>query len=167
MVDESTNLSSRTLAHSWARPLRRAVEPSKPGDFIETMTQIVRRMRQVKGQAYAALGASVVQAKFLQHLSGNPTASQADVARATGTDPALTGRAVESMLEAGWVTRIRSDADRRQYVLGLTPAGRKLADQVEAVRQDIAGKVMRALDARDLEDFQRITVKTLAALDGD
>jgi hypothetical protein len=45
--------------------------------------------------------------------------SQADLARATDTDPRLTGRALETLLLRGWVRRKRSKEDRREYILEL------------------------------------------------
>ncbi len=59
------------------------------------------------------------------------------------TDPALTGRALETLIERGWVRRERSEEDRR--------------------RLELAERVVAVLDERDLEDFARAAHKMIAA----
>ena len=105
------------------------------------------------------------QAKFLRHIGKNSRISQADLARATATDPALTGRALESLVERGWVRRSRSEEDRRQYVLELGVAGQRARKRVEEARAEVAGRLAAVLDARDIEDFERISRKILAAFE--
>jgi DNA-binding MarR family transcriptional regulator len=67
------------------------------------------------------------------------------------------------------VRRERSEEDRREYLLDLTPAGRRMRDRVEKVRSRVAGEIVATLDDRDLEDFERIANKILAgfAVPGD
>ena len=61
--------------------------------------------------------------------------------------------------------RERSDEDRREYVLELSAAGRRAQERVEKLRAQLAERVVAALDERDIEDFDRIARKILAAFD--
>jgi len=126
-------------------------------EFIESFSALSRCLRSVAAQAYAAFEVGSAQA--------NSRISQADLARATDTAPTLTGRALETLIERGWVRRKRSEEDRREYLLELTAAGQRMRQRVEDAREGIIERVAAVLGEKDLEDFDRITKKILAALD--
>jgi DNA-binding MarR family transcriptional regulator len=136
-----------------------------PHDFYERLGAVTRRLRSVAAEAYAAFEVGTAQAKFLRHIGRNSRISQADLARATQTAPTLTGRALEPLVERGWVRRKRSEEDRREYVLELTPSGQRARGRVEKAREKIIERIAAVLDERDVEDFDRIAAKILAALD--
>ena len=133
--------------------------------FFERFTAVMRRFRAVAAEAYAAIEVGSAQAKFLRHIGKNSRISQADLARATDTAPTLTGRALEPLIERGWVRRTRSQADRRQYLLELTAAGQRTREKVEVARDGVIDRLAAVLDDRDLEDFDRIATKILAAFE--
>ena len=107
----------------------------------------------------------VTQAKILRHIGGKSRISQADLARATTTDPGLLGRGLETLIERGWVRRKRSEEDRRQYLLELTPAGQRARKRVDEVRKRFAERVAAVLDERDEEDFYRVANKLILAFE--
>lgn len=127
--------------------------------FLESYVALKRRLDAVCAETYGASEFSAVQAKILRHVANQPGISQAELARATATDPALVGRALQPMLDLGWIERRRSDEDRREYVLSLTPAGRGPHKRACDVRASLAAKLVAYLDERDLEDFDRIVGK--------
>lgn len=134
-------------------------------ELYDRLGAIVRCLRAAAGDAYAALGIGSAQAKLLRHIGQNSRISQADLARATGTAPTLTGRALEPLVERGWVRRRRSEEDRRQYVLELTASGQRARARVEQAREGIIARLATALDARDVEDLDRVAKKILAAFE--
>jgi DNA-binding MarR family transcriptional regulator len=134
-------------------------------ELYERLSAVVRCMRSVAAQAYATFDVGSAQAKFLRHIGKNSRISQADLARATDTAPTLTGRALETLVERGWVRRKRSEDDRRQYVLELTASGRRMRDRVEAAREEIIQRMATVLDERDVADFDRIAEKILTAFE--
>jgi DNA-binding MarR family transcriptional regulator len=136
-----------------------------PHEFYERLGTVMRCLRAVAAQAYATFEVGTAQAKFLRHIGRNSRISQADLARATTTAPTLTGRALEPLIARGWVRRKRSQEDRRQYVLELTASGQRARARVEKARQRIVDQVAKALDARDVEDFDRIATKILTAFE--
>jgi DNA-binding MarR family transcriptional regulator len=137
-----------------------------PAEFYERLGAVTRCLRAAAAQAYAAFDLGTAQAKLLRHIGRNSRLSQADLARATQTAPTLTGRALEPLIEKGWVRRKRSEADRREYLLELSAAGRRLCARVEAARGAIIAQVGEALDERDRADFERIAGKILATFEG-
>lgn len=141
------------------------MQPLRPHDFYEQLSAVLRGLRAIASQAYAKLGLGSAQAKFLRYIGQNRGISQADLARATDTAPTLTGRALETLIERGWVRRKRSEEDRREYVLELTASGQRMRERVERARAGVIRRIAAALDDRDVEDFDRIAKKILAALD--
>ncbi len=114
-------------------------------------------------QTYAQADMGSTQAKFLRHIGSYGPISQADLARATGTDPGLTGRVLQTLIEREIVRRERSEADRREYVVELTAAGRRAQKRVESLRAELGKKISQTLGDRDVEDFERVVKKLLAA----
>jgi DNA-binding MarR family transcriptional regulator len=135
-------------------------------EFYERLGAVMRCLRSVAAQAYATFEVGTAQAKFLRHIGRHSTLSQADLARATDTAPTLTGRALETLVERGWVRRKRSVEDRRQYVLELTASGQRARARVERAREGIIERIATVLDEKDVEDFDRIAKKILAAFEG-
>ena len=136
-------------------------------EFFEQLGEVTRCLRSVAAQAYAEFEVGSAQAKFLRHIGKNSRISQADLARGTATAPTLTGRALETLVERGWVRRKRSAEDRRQYVLELTAAGERARERIEAAREQIIERIEVVLDKRDFEDIARISRKVLAVFEED
>ena len=134
-----------------------------PHEFIDTFSALSRCLRGLAADAYATIEIGSAQAKFLRYIGKHSRISQAELARATVTAPTLTGRALETLVERGWVRRKRSEEDRRQYILELTASGQRTRERVEEARDGIGEQVAKVLDAKDLEDFDRIVKKVLAA----
>jgi DNA-binding MarR family transcriptional regulator len=136
-----------------------------PDAFIEQFAAVKKRVSALAAQAFAEADVGSLQAKLVHHIGVHSPISQAELARATDSDAPLTGRAIQTLLTRGIVRRARSDEDRREYVLSLTPAGRRLFARVTKLRDRIATRIVDALDDRDLADFERIAAKILAATD--
>jgi len=136
-----------------------------PTEFIDTFGAVRRRITALAAQAYAVADVGPMQAKLLRHLGKHAPISQAELARVTESDPALAGRVLGALIERGLIRRERSKADRREYVLELTAAGRRLRDRIERLRGQLAARIVGALDARDLDAFDRIARKILDAVE--
>ena len=136
-----------------------------PNEFLEGFGALRRCITTIAQAAYAEIDLGSTQAKFVRHIGQKSRISQAELARATMTDPTLVGRVLSTLVERGLVRRQRSDEDRREYVLELTAAGRRAQEKVEKLRAELAARMVAALDERDLEDFERITGKILATFE--
>ena len=134
-----------------------------PTDFIDTFGTVRRRISALAAETYATAELGTMQAKLVRHLGKHAPISQAELARITLSDPTLTSRTLATLIERGLIRRERSDQDRREYVLELTAAGRKLCDRIETLRTALATRVVATLDEADLAAFDRIAAKLLAA----
>ncbi len=136
-----------------------------PTSFLDTFGDLRRRLSGVVDEVYAPLGIGATQAKLLRAVGEGKLLSQADLARATGTDPAATGRALRTLLDRRLVRRRRSRDDRRAFSLELTPEGEALLADVLQARESLVARVDDCLDEQDLAAFQRIAKKLLTAFE--
>ncbi len=135
-----------------------------PTPFIETFSGLKRRLAAVASAVYAPLGIGATQAKLIRVVGERQPMSQADLARATETDPALTGRVLRTLLDRGWVRRRRSREDRRAFSLELTPEGAVLFAEVRKRRAALHARVEKCLDSKDRAGFERLASKLSDAL---
>ncbi len=142
-------------------PKRRA-----PAHFIDTLSALRRRLASVAEGAYAPFDIGPTHAKLLRTLGEHQPMSQADLARATRTDPALTGRLLLVLQDRGWVRRRRSREDRRAFSLELTPEGEDILAQVKKAREALSRRIEACLDDDDLDAFDRLVRKLLDAFPG-
>ncbi|MGH7284540.1 MAG: MarR family winged helix-turn-helix transcriptional regulator [Polyangiaceae bacterium] len=130
-------------------------------EFLETFARTKRSLGLVVWQAYAPLDIGPKQVLLMRELAEAGSLSQAELARATMTDPAATSRAVQTLVTLGWVRRVRNDRDQRERVVEITASGRAISKKIEAAYARAAKQVVASLDARDLADFRRVARKLL------
>ena len=164
MIDGSILSSPVARAHviGYQRVLAKRRDPN---EFIDLFSALKKRVTALVAEVYAEADLGATQAKSLRYIGKNSRCSQAELARAVESDPTLTGRVLQTLLERGLIKRERSDVDRREYVLELTAAGRRAWDRIGKARDRLAVYIGGALDDRDFDDFERVTKKLLAAFD--
>jgi DNA-binding MarR family transcriptional regulator len=130
-------------------------------EFLEIFARAKRSLGLVVWQAFAPLDVGPKQVTLMRELAKVDAISQADLARATMTDPAATSRAVQTLITLGWVRRTRNQNDGRELTVEMTATGRTASKKIEAAYSRAARQVTLPLDDRDLKDFRRITTKLL------
>ena len=140
-----------------------ALSPQVQG-FLENIAAFKRALRLSAASAYGEFALGDTQMKVLRYVAKNPGASQAALARATETDPALLGRALRGMLQRGELKRTKSKDDARAFVVDLGAKGHALAEQLNAANQALVARLVAPFDARDFADFERIVGKLKSTL---
>lgn len=89
----------------------------------------------------------IIRAEYhlLMCLAHHPTLSAQDVSRLTRRPRNSISRAVHRMLAEGYIDRTPDPNDGRQALLTITPAGRKLHEQVAARLHERQEEVLRPL----------------------
>ena len=104
----------------------------------------------------------ITQARMLSALLRNGPISQVELGRRMGLEKSWISRAVDKLVEQGWVVRSQNEQDRRAFDLELTPQG--LA-QARLLRADLEAHAKSVLDRLDPE--ARATVmQAMRLLDG-
>jgi DNA-binding MarR family transcriptional regulator len=110
--------------------------------------QAVRRAYE---RCLAELGVNLAEASVLAHLGEGGPLTQVDLARRIGTSRARIGVTVDLLESKGAVERGADPADRRVWLVDLTPAGRKLWAQTILVDRYVRKQLRAGTTAADRE----------------
>jgi DNA-binding MarR family transcriptional regulator len=95
------------------------------------------------------LGVGFTQLAALYAIGGVQTLTITDLAEQIGRSHSATSRLVGQLERRGLVVRAEEVADRRQRVLGLTPAGQGLVSQIDRARAEDFLAIVRPLPAAE------------------
>lgn len=85
--------------------------------------------------------------------------SASDVCARTTVEPDKVTRAVNALMEAGYVRREQDKFDKRRVVLSLTPLGRKVYNEIERATRQMELTLLDALTEREREALNRVLTK--------
>lgn len=127
-------------------------------DVVDAYRVLRRSFTRAATAAFAGTGVGPKQFVVLRELRRLGKASQADLARATFTNPAAMMRAIDALEERGWVLRSSCEDDRRRKHVSITPEGRRALRGL-----DVAYEAMRSLANGALSAGERRQLRDLAA----
>ncbi len=105
--------------------------------------------RQLLWQRASELDLTYAQSQVLFHVADHPGCHMGDVAKAFGvTLPAVT-HIVDRLEQKAFVTRGDHPADRRVYVLELTPQGKALVQELHTMQMRGVEEVLARMSAED------------------
>jgi DNA-binding MarR family transcriptional regulator len=137
-------------------------------EFIEHSLQFViwreqKKISQLLAEHELTLPQFLVLVSIHQHGSGCPMGELAD--ETFQSNPTMTG-IVDRLHNAGLVVRERATwGDRRQVVVNLTPAGRKLLERARNARRERLVRAFARFSPRDRREFVRLLTTYLEALE--
>ena len=103
------------------------------------------RFFEIEQRQLLAQHGSVSQSRLLVLLSRHGPLSQIELVRITTLEKSWMSRAIDRLVEHGWVTKQPSELDRRSVSVELTRAGRKQAQQIEDLLDKHAESVLQRL----------------------
>lgn len=129
--------------------------------ILETFGRFRRGLNLAWNNGLKDLGLGTKQGLFLRYLAKHESASQADLSRATLTDPAAVNRALDSLQTRGWVARHDDPGDRRRWIVRLTPEGLKTAKKVDGVYRSLANEVFSSLKESERKTLYSLLLRLL------
>jgi DNA-binding MarR family transcriptional regulator len=146
-------------------------DPDLEPDALGVVLRVQVLAREFMAQAEAALaefGLTWWQYDVLSALlrQGEPyTLSPGELMdEASLSSGAMTTR-IDGLLEAGWVSRVRDEVDRRRVLVALTPAGKALAEQAAVARFAAAEAALERLPESKRQALNDLLRDLLAAQD--
>jgi DNA-binding MarR family transcriptional regulator len=122
-----------------------------PGAALESSAELadllrlaMRRLRRGTREALAPLGLSGSEANVVRMLAAG-SLRMSVIAGRLAVVPRTVTDLVDGAELAGFVTRLADPGDRRSTLVELTPAGRRLLDQLDSARRQSAARVFGAL----------------------
>ena len=97
------------------------------------------------------LGITASEITFVVCLCKIGSGSQRQLSRELSVDEALTVRAIKSLEQKGIVSRHRSETDRRQYEVALTPLGESLRPQVFASIREWGSELLSGFSEEEVQ----------------
>lgn len=139
-----------------------------PGAPLLQRLMRVRRLIHLQAvHALKPLHLGPKQASLLRRLSLlGPACCLSDLSKATASDPAAVGRIVDGLIRKGWVQDRAKvpGGDRRRREVTLSPAGRKLAAQVETVFAQLDRRMAATLSKDEVRQFSDLMDKMAGRL---
>lgn len=123
-------------------------------EFLDTALNLVRRF----DQALSIRGTSFSEYRLLKTLSDSEVegCSRIDLAQSVSLTPSAVTRALKPLEKLGYVDNKRNARDARQSLAIITPAGRELLRDAQAVLDDLFRTLpINALSQQQVEGFKR------------
>lgn len=101
---------------------------------------------------------------FLRTLNERGRATVSEIAAELGVTLAAVTVLTNKLVRSGWVTRRRDVRDRRVVWVELTPAGKEILCQIQAVRDQVFTRYFGLLSDAEIDALTDIMKKVLAEL---
>ncbi|MEO3854883.1 MarR family transcriptional regulator [Acrocarpospora sp. B8E8] len=115
------------------------------------------------GELIKPVGLTPAAAGVLRIIAREPGLSQRALATRLGSVPSRVVVLVDSLEEAGLVSRTRDPTDRRHHRLDVTEAGRQVLGALRTAAETQNADVLAPLDAAERETFTALVSKLAAA----
>ncbi|MDE2620277.1 MAG: MarR family transcriptional regulator [Sphingomonadales bacterium] len=125
-------------------------------DIVFLATDIGRLFRKRFDAAARAYGVTGPQWRVLGTLQTRPGATQTMIAAELEVEAITTGRMIDRLQKAGLVERRPDPADRRAWLLFLTPAGENLLDRLRGTVDVVMDEVLTGFSGPELAGFQAL-----------
>lgn len=106
-------------------------------------------LRKTFARHLGPLGLKVLDYSILVLVAANPEVNQRQLGEALDVAPPNMAAAIDRLVEAGWVERVRSTRDRRAMLIHLTRPGRELLRRAESIAATMEQEPLRGLSAAE------------------
>jgi len=124
--------------------------------FSILSTRVIRSVASMYGPKYGILPSGW---KAMTAIGRYGPVSAKEVCSHTTVEPDKVTRAVDRLAALGFVRREQDPADRRRVALSLSPAGRKVYEDIERLTRQVELTLLEALSMREREILDRILAK--------
>lgn len=113
--------------------------------------ELAKTMRRHAFKHWMTLSMSISQVKTLLCIIENGKISSKKLADMLDVTPANITGIIDRLIEQGLVRRVESSQDRRVVFLEVTPAGKKLVENLEQHFSERSSKMLSAMSENNLE----------------
>lgn len=132
-------------------PIERAVVVD---EVIAGYELLMRRMASSHAPEFLEIPITMPQAKVLYLLGASGELHMSELVHRLGVSLSTVSGLVERVVEAGLVVRHEDPADRRQVVVGLTPAGVQFIDHFRELNAREMRGLLQILDDAELDSVR-------------
>jgi DNA-binding MarR family transcriptional regulator len=143
-------------------------ETETADEILRTIRQVIRRVSEQSRFLSRNVGLTIPQFVCLKAIGqweelGGELITVAQIAKEVQLSPATVSRILDRLVKAGFVTRIRSEQDRRKVSLSLTSSG---LERYQALPTPLQERFIVRLNALPLEERTQLldSLRTIADL---
>jgi MarR family transcriptional regulator, organic hydroperoxide resistance regulator len=133
------------------------VTANSPGSVIAALQQATHVTLHALGVRLAHLDLAPSEQNVLAVLADGSQATVGDLAVATGTRPTTLTSVLDRLERRRFLRRQLDPADRRSFLVTLTPAGRLAANSVLAAMAELEQAALAALTPAQIAGFRAVT----------
>lgn len=126
------------------------------GDLILGLQRATHATLAALAQRLAALDLGASEINALANLARARPVSVGTLAAATATRPTTLTSVLDRLARRGFVTRELDPADRRSFLISLTPAGARAASQVAAAVRSLEERALASVTPADRAGFAAV-----------
>jgi len=134
-----------------------------PGGIVTALHRATHATLHALGVTLAHLGLTPSEQNVLAVLADGESRAVGDLAAATGTRPTTLTSVLDRLERKRLLSRDLDPADRRSFLITLTPAGRQTASTVRAAVTELEQHALASLTPAQLAGFRTVT-RALSAL---
>jgi DNA-binding MarR family transcriptional regulator len=128
---------------------------------------LIRRLHQISVALFAeeceTLDITPTQFGIMLAIAAQPGIDQSTAAEERGVDRATMASIVARLEQNGYIRRVTGRADRRQKLLTLTAAGKKLLAKAQAPAERATERALEPLSPRERKALKRLMEKLVEA----
>ncbi len=127
-----------------------------------TLMATSRLVRIAYDQAYAALELNLTQATLLAFVFERGPLRQTQLAKGLGVGRAATGTIVEGLERRGLVERGTDPADRRAWLVSVTPSGQSLVGPINEIDREVRAALRLDISRAERQQLARLLLRLQA-----
>ena len=116
-------------------------------------------LRRAFDRRASGLGVTRAQWRVLVKVSRKPGLRQVEIADMLDIEPITLCRIIDRLEESGLIVRRRDPADRRAWLLDLTPKAEPLIAKLRAIANELVGKAFAGLDDEEVTRLRAMLAK--------
>ncbi len=122
-------------------------------DFIAFCNERLKQLELSQGLLY-----------FLLHVGRNPGCSAGEMAQSLKADSGHTTRSIEKLVKQGFMTRQRSEQDKRAVELHLTEKGEAAYQQIRGLFTEWEQQRTQHMTQEETQDLKRLLQKAMGGV---
>jgi MarR family transcriptional regulator, transcriptional regulator for hemolysin len=116
-------------------------------------------LRRAFDRRASGLGVTRAQWRVLVKVSRKPGLRQVEIADMLDIEPITLCRIIDRLEESGLIVRRRDPADRRAWLLDLTPKAEPLIAKLRAIANELVGQAFAGLDDEEVTRLRAMLAK--------
>jgi DNA-binding MarR family transcriptional regulator len=128
----------------------------EPAPILQKFGKLRRLLNAKLSQELRQFEIGPTQGLLLRTIRRLNSCSLAELSRETQTDPAATGKSVDSLIRQAWVKKQKHPTDRRQWIVSLTREGKLMTRKLDPIWDQTARALVFPLNQKERSEFHRM-----------